>query len=149
MGVNPAFLAYPLILVLLSLAALHAYWGMGGFWPGSDESSLVEHVVGRTSEMKAPPFMACMLVAACLAAVAGLVVVKVNNVSLPALLAWIPQVGLFGAAAVFLLRGMAAYVPKVFDYAVGTPFFRLNLIFYSPLCIAIGASIVALNLMRA
>jgi hypothetical protein len=149
MGVDPAFLAYPLALVLLALAALHAYWGIGGFWPGSDESSLVEHVVGRTLEMKAPPFMACMLVAACLAAVAALVAVKANNVSLPSPFAWIPQVGLFGGAAVFLLRGIAAYLPKVFDYAAGTPFFRLNLIFYSPLCIAIGASLVALNLMRA
>ncbi|HEY8380744.1 MAG TPA: DUF3995 domain-containing protein [Microvirga sp.] len=49
--------------ILLALSSLHIYWGLGGRWPGSDEASFVEHVVGRTNAMKAPPPLACFGVA--------------------------------------------------------------------------------------
>ena len=35
-----------LIVILVALAALHAWWGVGGRWPGHDERSLVELVIG-------------------------------------------------------------------------------------------------------
>ena len=40
--------------VLFALAGLHLYWGLGGRWPGHDEVSLVERIVGRTRGMRAP-----------------------------------------------------------------------------------------------
>ncbi len=43
----------------------------------------------------------------------------------------------------FLLRGLAGFVPAVFRYAEGTPFHRLNRVFYSPLCLAIAAAFAA------
>jgi hypothetical protein len=43
-----------LTMVLIALAALHAWWGVGGRWPGHDERSLVELVVGRTRSMRMP-----------------------------------------------------------------------------------------------
>ena len=48
--------------------------------------------------------------------------------------------GYWGVGAVFLLRGIAAYAPSVFSYAVGTPFCDLNRYYYAPLCLAIAAA---------
>ena len=47
-------LALLLAGVLVLLGGVHLYWAFGGRWPGHDEASLVEHVVGRTRDMKAP-----------------------------------------------------------------------------------------------
>ena len=148
MALEPAYIAYPTALVLLVLAGFHAFWGVGGYWPGSDEASLVEHIIGRTPNMNVPSFWACMFVAGCLLAVVALIFARMNFMPLPNLISWLPVVGLYAASAIFIVRGFAAYLPKVFDYAKGTPFYDLNLVFYSPLCIAIGVALIALNLMR-
>jgi len=63
--------AVTLIFVLAGLALLHAYWGLGGRWPGHDDISLVERVVGRTKSMRAPPPRACFAVAAALLSAAA------------------------------------------------------------------------------
>ena len=63
-----------LMMVLVALAALHAWRGVGGRWPGHDERSLVELVVGRTHSM--PSRVAYMLVASALLAAAGLVALQ-------------------------------------------------------------------------
>lgn len=53
--------------VLFALAGVHLYWAFGGRWPGHDEASMVEHVVGRTRGMRAPGPAASIAVALALA----------------------------------------------------------------------------------
>lgn len=133
-----------LIAVLVALAALHAWWGVGGRWPGHDERSLVELVVGRTRSMRMPSLVRCMLVAAALFAAAGLVALegKVIAVDFGMPAGALVQVGYWIAGAVFALRGLAGYIPVIFAYAEGTPFALLNRRFYSPLCLLIAAGFV-------
>jgi hypothetical protein len=130
-----------LIVVLVALAALHAWWGVGGRWPGHDERSLVERVIGRTRSMRMPSLVRCLLVASALFAAAGLVAVKgkVIAVDFGAAGEMLVQAGFWMACAVFALRGLAGYIPPVFAYADGTPFASLNRRFYSPLCLLIAA----------
>ena len=130
-----------LIGVLLALSAIHAYWACGGRWPGHNEASLVERVVGRTSGMRAPSPASCIAVAAALASSAGLVVVRALAV-VPRLFEVLVAVGLWGTALVFLARGVAGFTPA-FRYAEGTSFYRLNRRYYSPLCLLIAAAFVA------
>ena len=129
-----------LIAVLVVLAALHAWWGLGGRWPGRDESSLVELVVGRTRAMRMPGFLPSLFVAFALLAAAGLVAIqgKVISASLDPPAQWLAQAGFWTACAVFALRGIAGFIPPIFAYARGTPFARLNRLFYSPLCLLIA-----------
>ena len=134
--------AAALVGVLVALAAVHAYWGLGGRWPGHDDASLVERVVGRTRGMRAPSPAACFAVAAALLAAAALVGLHSGRWS-TGVAAAITAAGFWGAALVFLLRGLAGFVPAVFRYAEGTPFHRLNRVFYSPLCLVIAAAFVA------
>lgn len=138
-----ASLAGLLVAVLAVLAGLHGYWGLGGLWPGTDPMSLAQTVVG-TRRGHMPGLGPSLFVTACLTAVAVFVAWRAG---------WFPQLGLpgvlwtlgyWGALAVFAARGVAAYVPQVFAYAEGTPFYRLNVVFYSPLCLAIAAGMAAL-----
>jgi len=69
-------LAVILAATLFALAGVHLYWAFGGRWPGHDEASMVEHVVGRTAGMRAPGPLASAAVAAALAA-GGLLVLAV------------------------------------------------------------------------
>jgi len=133
------FIAATLITVLAGLALLHAYWGFGGLWPGHDDASMVERVVGRTREMRPPRPGSCFAVAAALLAAGILVGVHATGV----LNGVVATVGFWSAAAVFLLRGLAGFVPAVFRYAEGTPFHRLNRIYYSPLCLLIAGAFIA------
>jgi hypothetical protein len=132
-----------LAATLFALAGVHLYWAFGGRWPGHDEASLVEQVVGRTAGMRAPGPLACAAVSAALAAGGLLVLARFAEPSPldPGLRAarWV-------LLAVFALRGLATYVPPVFRYAEGTPFAGLNRRAYGPLCLAIALGLLALQL---
>ena len=135
-------LALILAAALFALAGIHLYWGFGGRWPGHDEASMVEHVVGRTRGMRAPGFVASAAVALALAA--GGALVAATLVSTP----WDPllKAARWGLLLVFAGRGLATYVPPVFRYAEGTPFATLNRRAYGPLCLAIALGILVLQL---
>jgi hypothetical protein len=130
-----------LIVVLIALAVLHAWWGVGGRWPGHDERSLVELVIGRTRSMRMPSPVRCMGVALALLAAAGLVALQSRLIfvdfGVPGEM--LVQAGFWMACAVFALRGIAGFIPPIFAYARGTPFARLNRLYYSPLCLLIAA----------
>ncbi len=136
-------LALPIAGILFLLAAVHLYWGFGGRWPGHDEASMVEHVVGRTRGMKAPGLPASAAVAVALATGGGLVLATIFP---PPPFEPLLQAARWILFAVFAGRGLATYVPPVFRYAEGTPFWRLNRRAYGPLCLAIALGICAIQL---
>jgi hypothetical protein len=129
--------------VLFALAGLHLYWAFGGRWPGHDEASLVERVVGRTRGMRAPSPAACATVALALAAGGGLVLAAGPPATPYAPLL---SAGRWALFAVFAGRGLAAYVPPIFRYAEGTPFSALNRRAYGPLCLAIALGIFSIQM---
>jgi hypothetical protein len=134
-----------LTAVLAVLAALHAWWGIGGRWPGRDERSLIELVVGRTRSMRMPGFVPSMFVAFALLAAAGLAAIegKLISTNLASPAPWLVRAGFWTACAVFALRGVAGFIPPIFAYARGTPFARLNRLFYAPLCLLIAGGFIA------
>jgi hypothetical protein len=136
-----------LILVLVGLAALHAYWGFGGRWPGHDERSLVELVVGRTRSMRMPGFVPCMLVATALLCAAALAALPGNVVAndLGAQGTRLTRIAFWIVFGIFALRGVAGFIPPVFAYAQGTPFAALNRVFYSPLCLLVAVGFAAIG----
>jgi hypothetical protein len=136
-------LAVILAAALLVLAGVHLYWALGGRWPGHDEASMVEHVVGRTAGMRAPGPLASAAVAAALA-VGGLLILATLSPN-PPFAPWL-RAARWVLFAVFFGRGVATYVPPVFRYAEGTPFAGLNRRAYGPLCLAIAVGLLILQL---
>lgn len=133
-------LGLTLSLVLVGLAALHALWGLKIWWPVGSEMRLARTVVGAADIVKMPVPLACFAVTAALLGGAFTVVPVLELVQLP----FVPQglillIGI-GFTVVFLLRGIAGYLPKFAALTPEEPFRTLDERFYSPLCLALGTA---------
>lgn len=136
-------LALMLAAVLVAVAALHVYWGIGGVWPGTDERSCARAVVGFARVEKMPSAgasfaVAAMIVAATLLALAlgGVFAAPLGRLQLAG--------AAFFVALVFIGRGLAGFTPIWRRLAPEMPFARLDVRYYSPLCLALGAGFAAL-----
>ncbi|MEZ5912720.1 MAG: DUF3995 domain-containing protein [Paracoccaceae bacterium] len=123
--------------VLALLMALHVAWGIGLWLPIRDEAALARAVVGAPGRNRMPGAVACSLVAVALFAAASV-------------LWWSDStrrdLALAGAAAVFLVRGLAAWLPAWRRLLPVEPFATLDRRAYGPLCLAIGAGFLAVLL---
>lgn len=131
--------------VLTLIAALHAYWGLGGVWPGTDSRSCARAVAGfRGIEAMPSPAESFVVTAALI--VAALVVMALGGVFASPF----ERVPLAGAALfvalVFLGRGVLGFTPGWRRRTPEMPFARLDVRYYSPLCLLIGAGTAALAL---
>jgi hypothetical protein len=122
---------------LAALAAMHAAWALGWRWPGHDDESLAERVVGAGAEL--PPDPLTWAVAGLLGAGAA-VVAAVGSGRRDRLV----RAAAWSVAGVLLVRG-AAYIPIDLAGGLETEYARLDLAIYSPLSLALGlgAAIVA------
>ena len=131
--------------VLVLIAALHVYWALGGLWPGADAADLAAHVAGFADSAAPPSAVASLLVAALLAYAAMVALVLGGLIRSP-----IPFF-LLGPSAlvitlVFVGRGIAGYTSAWRRLAPVQPFARLDRLFYSPLCLLLGAGYFTLGL---
>jgi hypothetical protein len=131
-------LATTLSLVMLFLAAAHAWWAVGGIWPAPNAAALARGVIGD-GRTRMPPPIQCAAVALALAIVGlwpFLMVTHRDNefVFIGALI--------FGA--IFFIRGSAGYSPRWRGRFSAQPFRTLDHYIYSPLCLALGVGFIAL-----
>lgn len=125
-------LAYVLTAVLLVIASLHLMWAIGWWFPIRDERRLARAVVGARGIERMPGAIACSLVVVVLLGVASVI--------------WWPEtilktLALCACGAVFLLRGVVAYVPAFRRFGPEQPFATLDKRCYAPLCLALGAGL--------
>ena len=122
---------------LMGVAGLvHAFWAVGGVWPGSDEQSLAKAVVGPKQESM-PGMAACFAVTALLSAAAGIVVARAELLDLPGP-GWIVTTGSWVVAGALAARGLVGLVTSL-RAGTGQTYHRLDLRIYSPLCLVIAA----------
>ncbi|MCF6121224.1 DUF3995 domain-containing protein [Mesorhizobium muleiense] len=136
-------LAFALSFVLLLITTLHVYWGIGGIWPGSDAGSCARAVVGFRGVDEMPAPFASFAVAACLG-LATLWPLALEGVFATPF----PKAGLAATALlialVFLGRGIAGFTPWWRRLAPEQPFARLDVGYYSPLCLVVGLGFAVL-----
>jgi len=126
-------------IVFLATAALHAYWALGGFWPGRDADSLARTVVGGAPGMRGPGAAATWIVVAVLLGATATVLGAAEVVTLP-VPAGLVRGAAFTAAGVLLVRGLEGFFDtRLRPDTVGSPFARLNVRVYSPLFLALAA----------
>ncbi len=120
------------------IAGVHAYWALGGLWPGTDPDSLHRTVVGGAPGRHSPGPTATWMVAAILLAAALTVLGAADLLRLPVPRPWLRTSALVGAA-LLLLRGLQGFVDtRMRPETAGGPFARLNVWFYSPLCLVLA-----------
>lgn len=127
-----------LTLVLLAIAAAHAYWGLGGLWPGKSEAELAHAVIG-TGQARMPPPWACFAVAILLLVVSAWPWLLYLRPSHELVL----TVGV-AIAAVFFVRGLAAYSPRWRSYFPAEPFATRDRRLYGPLCMVLATGFASL-----
>lgn len=132
------WLAAGLSTVLVLIAALHAYWGLGGAWPERNAADLARAVVGD-GRTRMPPPWSCFVVAALLLVVAAWPWAMLAAPDSQAAL-------VFGivSAAIFFVRGSAGYSPRWRQRFSTEPFATRDMRFYSPLCMALATGMMAL-----
>ena len=131
-------LAAGLSTVLLLIAALHAYWGLGGIWPERSAADLARAVIGD-GRTRMPPPWSCFTVAALLLVVAAWPwAMLAAPDSQPVLVVGIVS------AAIFFVRGSAGYSPRWRQRFSTEPFATRDMRFYSPLCMALATGMMAL-----
>lgn len=131
-----------IVCVFVLVGGMHALWGLGIWWPIRDEAKLAKTVVGQLGISRMPRAVLAW-------AVVGLVALGILWVAMLAdwivvpLPGWFVQLGGVVMAAILLLRGAGSYV---FDKKLKqeAQFRHLNLRFYSPLILALGAGVVGL-----
>jgi hypothetical protein len=135
--------ATALALVLAAIAGLHLYWGLGGLWPASTQQGLVSTVVGDARLKRMPSPFLSITVAAAIAVTALWPLLLAGAFAGAA-----PRLLILGAGvaimAVFLLRGVAGYVPAWRRKHALEPFATLDRCCYAPLCLVIAAGYAAL-----
>lgn len=137
-------LAWLLAVILTLIAALHVYWGIGGVWPGTDSRSCARAIAGFKGIDEMPSAAASFVVAAAIVATA-LVALAIGGVyAQPFERMSLGGVALFIGLA-FVGRGMLGFTPWWRRLTPEMPFARLNVRYYSPLCLAIGISFIVLG----
>jgi Protein of unknown function (DUF3995) len=127
---------------LVAIAALHAAWALGVYWPAGSESDLAEYVLSRDERQRLdgamPPAGLTWLVALGLAGAAGVV----REVARGSQSRWVRR-SAWGVAGIFLARSLA-FPPLDIANGLHDRYDHLDLAFYSPLCLAlaIGTALV-------
>lgn len=138
-------IAVVLFAVLFCVAAVHAYWAMGGLWPARNEAALARMVVGVKDLQKMPGAALTLVVSVLIAVAGGLPLYFTGlldfpiSVSLPAsVLEAAPSIVLGGLAFIFLARGMLSYTGHFQKMEAEEPFVTLDRRYYAPLCLSLG-----------
>lgn len=134
-----------LTALLLGIAALHAWWGLGGSFPAADRESLALLVIGQR---QVPPPLACFVVALAVAGMALLPAINIGWIGTPSWLRRLAALGCWGAAAIFALRGVAGYLPAFAGRFPLEPFASMNRVAYSPLCLLLALLFVVVARAR-
>jgi hypothetical protein len=137
-----AAIAVALALLLAVIAGLHAYWGRGGLWPAASEQELIATVIGNGQARHMPSPGLCLLVALAIAVTALWPLLLAYGIGPATLL----RFGGFAIMAVFLLRGIAGFLPAWRRLHPREPFASYDRRYYSPLCLLVAAGYAALLL---
>ena len=136
---HPAWFAIPLTAILIALAALHAYWALGGRW-GIDNT--IPMVNGRRAIDPGP--LATWIVCGLLATAAFLAVGRAGWISTGSI-APLFGAGVWGLSVVFALRAIGEFrLIGFFKSVTGTDFAQWDTWVYSPLCLLLAALSVCL-----
>jgi uncharacterized protein DUF3995 len=124
-------------VVLVALAAVHASWALGSYWPADSENQLAEYVLSGSErdllDGGLPSAALTWAVALSLAGGAAIVRAAATGARSRGL-----RVAASGVAAVFFVRAVA-YLPSDLIGGLDDKYHRLDLALYAPLCLGLAA----------
>ncbi len=142
-----AFVSVFIFVGLLAVSGIHMAWAFGSTFPAVNERTLARTVAGFRGLEKMPPRSASAFVsfATFVSALWPYVMSGQVQFGLPV---WFVTLGGVALTLVFLGRGVVGFTPWFKNLAPEQPFARLNQLYYSPFCMALGLSFLWLVLGR-
>ncbi|MDR1015251.1 MAG: DUF3995 domain-containing protein [Coriobacteriales bacterium] len=139
----PMLIALLLSAAFIALAALHVAWGLGFTWGGD---SLLPQQPDGTLLFK-PGAVACFA-AALMFALPALIYLMRVGILVTGVPDWVPYVGVWGVAAVLLVRAVGEFRYAGLTKKIkGTSFARRDTRIYTPLCLVLAALGVTLQVL--
>jgi hypothetical protein len=133
----------PTAAVFVSLGLLHIYWALGR---SSASAAVIPIHAGKPLFTPTSPVSLLVALALLVCALLVLGSLGILRFGLPG---WLFKVGIWGVAAVFLLRAIGDFRYLGFFKTVrGTAFARNDSWFYSPLCVVIAIACGVLGVLR-
>lgn len=139
-------LATLMFFILTVIAAIHILWAFGLRWPVESERGLVALVVGATGRTQMPGPVKCIGAAAAIFCAGLLALALAHPIALPGAAA-LPWAGA-AATLVFLIRGVAAYLPVWRRRFAQEPFATMDRNWYGPLCLLLATGFIVLMIGR-
>lgn len=134
-------------VLMTAIAALHAAWGFGLYWPARDERGLVGLVLGRTGQTHMPRLGQCLLAATAIF-MAGLFALALSSGwKLSGMPVLVTAAGAL-ATLIFAGRGIAAYVPAWRRRFAQEPFASMDRTWYGPFCLMLAVGYFAMTAGR-
>ena len=130
-------LGFIVFVTMAAISILHFYWAAGGLWPAKNAADLVKTVAGAPDISRMPPWWLTFTVAVLIFIGGCMPLMQIYGVT-PWFFPMFSGIGLWVLCAVFLLRGLVTYLyPPSFSNST-QPFKRLNILYFSPLCLILG-----------
>ena len=130
-------------VVLAADGALHLYWAAGGRWPAKNADELPQIILDTDKPVFTPSILVPLASALFLGALT--LTARVQRLGRIGRLIpfWTLQFGTLLISAGLLTRGVSG-VSKALTGERGTRFYRLNLTFYTPVCLVLfGVTLLA------
>lgn len=135
-------------VALLAIGALHTVWATGSAWPARSRAELADCVLSRATTVPGPA--ACLSVGIGLASAAALVQARTRAAGpLAGLPSGMVDLGVDVAGGVLALRGLGGLATSTFGGRGGRRYRRLDLLLYSPLCLALATVLLATGRQRS
>jgi hypothetical protein len=128
-------LAVPAVLV--ALAALHASWALGSYWPAGSERELAEYVLSDDERHRLSGNLPSAALTWAVALSLGGAAAVVRAAAGGARSRWLRRAAA-GIGVVFFVRGVA-YLPSDLIGGLEDSYQRLDLALYAPLCLGLAA----------
>ncbi len=165
MSLSPSIVLFIFSSLTLT-AGLHAYWAIGGKWPGRDDETLAKMVIGTKGLTKLPK-ASLTVVVALLIFIAGLIptlwahaLSQTSSITLPlpatflsilelinsVIPVWLLKIAMIGLTLIFLSRGAVTYTPWAKRQNLEEPFRSLDKKYYAPFCLSLGTGFLILLL---
>lgn len=135
------------ILVLVTIAGLHAGWAAGATFPARDRDTLVGLVVGKPIGQPMPGRVATWVVAFGLVAMAACTAALRGWIDAPLPRGWL-EVGALTMVVIFTLRGIGGFFEVVLRPTIrNTPYLWWSRRLYSPIALGLAATIACAMLV--
>ncbi len=135
--------AIAIFILLTGVALLHVAWGFGFVWPGTDQQSLVNTVIGDPNLTRTPELPLTLTVSLAIAAAGVCALWGAHLIKLP-LPRWMQKTSIIVLTFIFTIRGLATYIPNGPLSNSTQPFLSLNTTYFSPLILFIAAGYACL-----